>query len=616
MASAVTLNAMATIINGQGLAENSELSSAISTYLDNGVANIITNIYVSANTANTTFSLSSITSNITQGYFLFDQYPPNVSPTVSTALTAWAPNLNVPTGTLITNGGQIYETIANIAGISTFGNLANSIQAPYFSTVLSSQANGPFSYGMAGFANTFTVCYGYVLSSIDTAGSIDVLQNKTYGQSGVGFSGITDLVTGGVGPNAPLLANVVSGFGTMYDITQISVMADPYVFGQNLLNQNLGTYGNLAEKLAATGLNVNDITTIPSTTTTTAPVASTVSVSTTFGALTLPTVGNVVVNNNVTGNNPATVEAIYNTITGTDLQSIISATGFVVKTPIASLADFVNFSKVIEPNLLTELSAIGINSFADFSKYLNTRVGQQNFSSWNSLVAYLSSIQVPKLNYTTTSSTTPVLSNATISTLRSSIGTGTGAFGNPIMSDLLGACAGIPYAADYEIINGNIGAFIGTVITGLNNINNAFVANIDPTPALNSLTTSVNSFSGPAFTACEHAYYTMLNQLTTEVSNLSKADAIFGPVVNGASKFLSGFGQSIGNYGGTDRTGAGTDVLIGRLITNDAAGDTIRAAIVENNNNQTYTNDPKPQQALIQSQAQGIPLSTYLSQNQ
>jgi hypothetical protein len=605
---------MATIINGQGIAENTELVSQIATYNSNGVANLIATIYTSANTANTSFSLSSITANINQGYFLLDQYPPNTSPAVSSSIT-WTKKLTVPVGTLITYGGQLYQTIGDVYDTDTFANVANSVQTPNFSTVITSQANGPFSYGLAGFANTFTVCYGYVLSSIDTAGSLQILQNKTYADTGVGFSNITDLITGGVGANAPLLANVVSGFGTMYDITQMNIMADPYVFGQNLLNQNLGSYGNLAEKLAATGLNINDLTIMPSSTTVTAPTQATVAVPTTFGAIDLPSVVDVVINTNVTGNNPDTIIAIYQTITGRDLQSIISATGFVVKTPITSLADFLDFSKVIDLSLQPQLSAIGINSFNEFATYLHTRVGQKDYTAWSSLATYLSGIHVPVLNYTNTTSATSILSSSTISTLKNTIGSGSGAFGNPILIDLLGASAGIPYVDEYKIINGNISSFVGPVISGLNAINSAFIANTDPSVAINSLTSTINSLSGLSFRACETAYYKMINQVSTEVTNLNNAGAIFGPVPIGASKFLAGFGQNIGNYGGTDRTGAGTDIYIGKLITNNAAGDTIRAAIAENNNGMSFQNNPNPQQALAQSQAQGITLTQYLAQN-
>jgi len=79
---------------------------------------------------------------------------------------------------------------------------------------------------------------------------------------------------------------------------------------------------------------------------------------------------------------------------------------------------------------------------------------------------------------------------------------------------------------------------------------------------------------------------------------------------------LLSFGSGIGQYGSPDSSGLGANQIIGKLITNDAYGDTIRAVIAESTNSQsTATNDPNPRQALAQASTQGIPLTTYLSQN-
>jgi hypothetical protein len=127
-----------------------------------------------------------------------------------------------------------------------------------------------------------------------------------------------------------------------------------------------------------------------------------------------------------------------------------------------------------------------------------------------------------------------------------------------------------------------------------------------------AVATALNSVdSSTAFLACQQAYYYMLEHLALEVAGLRKANALFV-----SSNFnLLRFGQQIGSLGSQDKTGSNTDVVINKLITNDAAGDVIRAVISENNNNATYANDPKPSMAIIQSQAQNIPLTTYLKQN-
>ena len=58
------------------------------------------------------------------------------------------------------------------------------------------------------------------------------------------------------------------------------------------------------------------------------------------------------------------------------------------------------------------------------------------------------------------------------------------------------------------------------------------------------------------------------------------------------------------------------------VITNDAAGDVIRAAISESINRSKLqsvgivsSSDPQPSMAIVQAKNQNIPISTYLKQN-
>jgi hypothetical protein len=95
-----------------------------------------------------------------------------------------------------------------------------------------------------------------------------MLRNTTYAQTGVGFTGPTDLVTNGIGTTAVLLANVVSNWGTMYDINNITQIGDPYVFGQNILNQNLGYLNALADQLTGVGLDITNLPDVPAVKTT------------------------------------------------------------------------------------------------------------------------------------------------------------------------------------------------------------------------------------------------------------------------------------------------------------------------------------------------------------
>jgi hypothetical protein len=615
MSSAASLNAAAAIANGQGLSTNPDVLTAISAYQSQPTIQHWPDIFASANlnanVANVVIPvLNTITSVVTRGQFLLDIYPANVAPVVT------------PTASVDYRVG----TVASAAG------------------TIKNQAQGAFAHGMAGFANVFSMCQIHAVSTFDTIASVNMLQNKIYSQSGLGYTGVTDSVTGGVGIHADLLSNVVAGWGTMYDITNINLITDPYVFGQNLLNQGLGTYGNLSGKLESTGLDVTDITKIPKSTTTTTQESSTLTTTTLIGAVDLPILANVTTTTTVTGGSLPVITGIYKTITGSDLATMVSATGFKSSTrQITSLNDLLDFSRVVDAALLPQLSSIGIHNFSEFTTYLNSRIGQNSYRSWAEVTTYLKGIDVPKLNYSTSSATSPVLSSSTVTTLNSITGSGSGPFKNYVLTDFLGACAGIPYTANLTTINTNY-KLISTdsVATAMSALNQCLVDVYDyyiatggdgtdeTSPGAGNgaspgvimsgwvaanvaaVATALNSVeSSTAFLACQQAYYYMLDHLALEVAGLRKANALFL-----SSNFdLLRFGQQIGSLGSQDKTGTESDVVINKLITNDAAGDVIRVVISENNNNKTYANDPNPMMAIVQSQAQNIPLTTYLNQN-
>ena len=604
MASAAQLNAAASIINGQGLTTNPNVVAQISTFQSQATLALLANCFATAgidsNVGNVVIPLlDSIASNISQGQFLIDVYPSNISP-------------------VVTSGASISYHGGSLASAS--------------GTILA-QAQGPFAYGMSGFANTFSIAQGYASSVFDTVSSLTMLNGKTYGKSGLGYSGITDLVTGGIGSESALLANVISGWGTMYDITNINLISDPYVFGQNILNQGLGKYGNLTAQIAATGLSTSDMTYIPPNTTVTAPTASTLTINSTAGSFSVPTVANVTTTTAVTGNNPAVIDAIYQSVTGANLQAIISATGYTSTTAqINSLADFLTFDNIVDPTTLAKLNSLGINNFTDFAAYLNSRTGKQTYSTWSSLADFLTSVSSPTLAYTTTTSSTPVLNSTTASTLLAQTGTGTGPFNNPIMTDYLGATSGALYTQCFETINSSYNSLIPPVYTAMKNlaqsvidVYNGYEANIaanvgntvytgEIVSNITNLTTVLNSISQTtAFVESQTAYYKMLNKLSAEVANLTKAGVIF---TSGPAQNLMGFGLNIGSTGGTDNSGIEANSIIANLITNDVHGDTIRAAISESiNSTVTSKNNPNPRLVLIQAEKQNIPISTYISQN-
>jgi hypothetical protein len=609
MATALALTAQSTIINGQGLAANAAMVTSITTFKNLPSVNLVNSIFVtSANVGANALpaiqlALGQLGSGVTKGQFLLDFWASNITPVSS-------------------------GTVTKYGSTSSTSSMINT---------LNTQVALPFANGLSGFANVYQTSYGFAAQSFDTVGSTSMLKGKTIAQSGIGYTGVADLATGGIGSNGQLLGNVIGSWGTMYDISNLNLFADPYVFGQNLLNQGLGTYGNLSVNLTAAGLDTADITKIPATVTTTSQQSSSITRNTVVGDVELPTLTSVSSTNVVTGGSTDVIMSIYKQVKGADLQAIVSATG-ITGTSCSTLADFLDFDKVVPAGLKPALATINIRSLTDVGNYLNGKFSQATFRSWAAMDEFLKSIEVPVLNYSTSSADSLVISDSTISTVTASVGSGTGAFGNPVLPDLLGATSGLKYTDDISTIVSNYSRFSSSVISALSSLLsavNTYVASYVPpdefgsgesipsiAPVANAVTAVNNALNSiqtsNEFYSAQTAYLDILTRLSTEVANLTKAGVAFGP---GTAQALNSFASSV-IQSGSDKEQFQTYQVITSLITHDSAGDTIRAAISEKNNIEKLSsvgisvhNDPAPGSAIYMAKSQNIPLTTYLSQN-
>ena len=662
MATAVSLNAVSSIISGQGLSQSPNLTANISTYHAKPAMASFANAYLNTSiessiTSNLITQLNTVGVGVTTGQFILDLYPSNVTPTCSAGITPWVANLILPVGSLLSSDNKVYSVTGNIYSRTFDGNVLHNCTVAGFSTVLVKQASLPFQSGLSGFANVFQNSYGYAQQVFDTVSSVNMLTGKTYSQSGVGYTGPADLVSGGISTHGSLLANIVANFGTMYDINNITKMHDPYVFGQNLLNQGLGYVNGLSDQLSNVGLDITNLPKVPAVKTTTTQVDKTLKISTFVGEIELPATEEVTTSTPVTGNSPAVVLNIYSTVTGSNLQSIVNATAITnTAGPITTLADYLDITKVVSSSNLTQLNSLGITTFSGFSQYLGTKVGQGRFTSWAGISTFLGSLEAPTLSSLPTGSNSSALYANTISTLSSTYGTGSGALGNPVMIDYLGACAGDPYAIRFANIIANYDSVSSGVATAAANLDKAVIdysrqyqvylnsavpdSAIPPAPpnndavppnpallppwswitsnvaALNSALTSVGST--PIVNYCNWQWYTMADRLTAEVTNLAKAQVTFGA---GTAMQLLGFAENIGQYA-SKKTELETYQFFANVIATGFYGDTIRAAIAEtintrilNNVGITTYNDPDPRSKTYQSQTQNIPLTAYISHN-
>ncbi len=662
MATAASLNAISTIINSQGLGTSPALLANITAYQGKPAQAAFANCYINAGittaiTANIMSQLNTIGSTITSGHFLLDLYPGNVTPVCSASITPWTANAVIPVGSLISYLGKIYTTTGNVFS-TDFGNVVNNCTITGVSGVIKKQAQLPFASGYTGFANVYQRAQGYSQQVFDTVSSISMLKSKTYAETGVGFSGPVDMVTNGIGVNARLIANVVASWGTMYDINNITKIGDPYVFGQNILNQGLGYINSISDQLTAVGLDITNLPNVPTVKTTVTQEEVVTTISSFVGEIELPTITEVTTTEAVTGSSPTVVLNIYRTVTGSNLAAMVTATGITVSNnssnQLLNLADYLDFEKVVAVDLYAALNRLNIFTFDDFGKYLGKKIGQARFRSWSELSTFLLSLETPSLSYLPTGSTANILYNNTVTTLTNQFGTGSGSLGNPVMIDYLGACAGDPYTNKFYYINSNyntladqsgITASLASLDRAIIDYSNAYAAYLasevgesspgagDGTPpdpslllpfslitsnvsAVNSALSSLPA-TGPV-SECDTNWYLMLNRLATEVTNLARADVVF---TTGTTLGLLGFAESIGQIA-SDKTQTEGYQFFANITTNDAAGDAIRAVVAETINTRALNsvgvnvyNNPEPGLKIYQSQAQNVPLSTYLTQN-
>ena len=631
MTTALSLTAQNTINNGGGLATSANLLSQITTFQSHAPIVTMANTYsvaAASNGAPQLFtSLSNIGVGVNYGQWLLDLYPANITPTSSTTIVYYAIEQVPIYGNPHTVDGNV---VYDIVGYTP----SPLVSSASMSGTIRNQAALPFVNGMSGFANVFLNVYSTILSNFETVSSVYMLKNKTYGQSGLGYTAPLDLATNGINTNGPLLGNVISGWGTMYDIANINSMGDPYIFGQNLLNQGLGAYGGLADQLTAAGLDITNLSVIPSSASTTTQQESTVTNSTPLGAVELPSIVNVTTTTSVTGNSANVVLNIYAGITGSNLAAIVNATQTTIaNASITTLADYLNFNKIVDTTSYNQLSSLNANNFNSFGSFLQAKIGKGYFKSWQDMSRLFANLEIPTQSYSSaTTSSTPVLSSATVNSLNAITGTGSGAFNNQIVIDYLGSVAGIPYAPDFITLNTNYNTVLtGQVTTAVNNLNRAVLnydaaLNANLTPDITTIDSNVSALNSAlnsltvnaTLTNSQTAYLTMLNRLTTEVNNLTSIGIVFN---SGSTQMLRSLSKQISTLA-TDKTEHQTYQFFANLITSDASGDTIRAAIAENINLNLLTkagiitsNDPNPSNAVTQAQAQGIPLSTYLSQN-
>jgi len=438
----------------------------------------------------------------------------------------------------------------------------------------------------------------------------------------------------------------------MYDVNHLDTFSNPYIFGQNLLNQGLGKYG-LNDKLTAAGLDIADITVIPPSITTTNQSIGSIGITTFAGQVNIPGLVASSSTTSVTATSSEVLTEIYKSVTGANLAAIVDSTGITppltTRSQLVSLNDYLDFRKVVEPGLQLGLLNAGIKDFASMSSFLHQKLSQSTgFRSWQAISTFFNSLEVPEMTYSAgTSGSDKMLSASTLSVVQSQAIAGSGPFGNPIMKDFFGSSSGMAYIDAFKLLNESFGTYGPDVLAALQYLKNevdtwlsgiyyvpgtggggggggtpgywAYPSTDSVSVAVDYVNKALNAIKRtPQFLKYEDAYKLAINTSVNEPARLLAAGVVFN---SGSSNSLKAFAKLVSTLTSqTDRVD--TYPVVTAFVTRNQYGDTIRAALAENNNlvllNRVGiqpTNDPNPSLVMAQSQAQNVSITTYLSTN-
>lgn len=262
------------------------------------------------------------------------------------------------------------------------------------------------SGGAKGFSSLMGQVGSYAASTFGFQGALAQAQGMRFDDMGFQFANFQDIAGGGVtsqfnSATVAIMANDLPRLGTMFDITDLVNLSNPGSICANLIALGLGNVGFLSDQLSNQGLDVN----------------------------------------NLANAAPELVTEVMTSISGSDLTEILIVTGFDPYYPdnIETLADVLNINNVFSPQ-----ATVQIGSFDELARKLSNIGGKFNsIDEMSSLYGGLELSSFPLL-----SSLKSVLPDNLVSGLSSLMGTGSGIFNNPTVSDMIGSVAGTGYTDD------------------------------------------------------------------------------------------------------------------------------------------------------------------------
>ena len=476
--------------------------------------------------------------------------------TTASAATTQAAKMLPSAGSMMGNK----NLLQSFSGASSFG----SASAEY-SAALSELGNKSFADLGVGVKNFNGVLSGGVNRLIPAAGAgLSALAAQAKKSAFGSLSSIVpvdDNLAGALVLNDGLksIGSSLKNFGSAYDFTNLSTLGTPAGLVITLQNQNLaGRYG-INDAIVAAGFDPTNINAIP----------------------------------------PNVLKSILSQIKGDDLNNIVTTLGAKPLSPLSNLGDMLLLDKFMPAGAMTAMGLSGESGMTNLGNSLsnlgiqadNMKMGDMLASIENKSSSHLSQVK-------------ELIPTSVKDALAPLLGTGSGPFGNPTMSDMIGSVAGEVHTDSFKtikdatknIMNSPIGQNLNTAMGAMA----AAVESEDPVAiaeAQGTLDTAISTFNAQVAgnselnkvaTAANSAVTNSANHLAKETSNLILAGVALpsgGIAVNLGSSltpFLS-FGTKIHDFG-VDKLQVGYGKMLGGVATDDLTGDALQATLAEGRN--------------------------------
>ena len=429
-----------------------------------------------------------------------------------------------------------------MTGVLPNGIVITGINTNNVPTSLLTQANRLFP-SVPKFIAIFQQVQSYVTNAYQFKNTVAKAQNTNFSDLGFQYQNYSDVMTGGVTSQfdvafLPILAKELANLGTMFDTRQLTKLDDPGTLILNLIQQGLGAVGDLESRASKTGIDLN----------------------------------------NVDSFDRAELIELLSTIQGSDLQNIITVTGF----KPYYLDKITNLSMVLDTENLFSTNARQAfapqSTLAELAKRLGNVGG--SFADAAALSKFYSSISFKKFEQL--SGMKSMMPGSMVDNLNQNLGGGSGASGSLTMLDLLGSVSGGGYVDD---------------LTGINQINSFMITDSDISQLIAQLNAPVidvgqiqpliekintKPLLQSSIERGNQLFINISERLKLELENLVRAQIVPETVQPGADSVMN-FVNSLHSIGRTSET-VGARTVIENLATTDVYGEAVEAAIFEGQN--------------------------------